>query len=507
MALKARSSFVFIEIPDWVYRFILVYFILFKLIKPVLLILLNVSVEGVFVFTVLGIIYSLLLYAPILFFRNQVGFFHPLVFPLLFSILKGLIESRGIGLFTGFIDTDFVFSTSSAFRGQFILSIENLHIQSSLFDIAGIVSFYIGYLALGNTFKGNFNIPAVSLTRIPLQPLTIAKWATVLSLGLVLVFFVSQGGLTNYLSSWGTSRKEATEQFGIVISILNRAYVFPLLWFIAYRGSLRNDPLLIATIALSLLVGYFTSGSRSSIVTSLFPFFMAWIVIHRRIPLTGPLLAGSGFFLIFGVLGKLRASVFDGEVDWDVLTDVSIESTIQSSASEATVWANLNADLAIYRNVPEYTPFMYGEPYLGAVFFFIPRAIWPEKPHGTGYYVGRRIFGRSQAGVPPGEVGDVYYNFGVIGIFIMFFLKGIFYRVLVNRVSRQGLADDVFFFIAYLMFLQSFSLTVLAIVQYIQFFFFIVLVKSLIGRIDLTKMVYPMFNQAGQATEKKSLAT
>lgn len=508
MSLQVRESYLFIEIPDWVYRFVLGYFIVFRLIKPILLVVLNTSVEGAFIYSILGIIYSFLVYVPILFFRKQVGFFHPLVFPLLFVILKGLVESQGVGLFSGFINTDFVFPSSSAFKGQFILSIENLHIKSKLFEIVGILCFYTGYLMFGSSLRGSFTIPSVSVTRIQLKPLVTVKWFTIISLAMVMVFFVSQGGLTTYLSSWGTSRKEATEQFGLVISILKRAYVFPLLWFIAYRGKLRNDPVLIATIAFSLLVGYFTSGSRSSIIISLFPFFMAWIVIHKKIPLTGPLLAFVGFFLIFGLLGKLRASVFDGEVDWNVLTDISVESTINSSTSEATVWAGLNADIAIYRNVPTYSPYLYGETYLGVVFFFVPRAIWPDKPHGTGYYVGRRLFGRSQAGVPPGEVGDVYYNLGILGIVLMFFLKGILFRALANRIRRRGLADDVFFFIAYLMFLQSFNLTVLAMVQYIQFFFFIVIVKSLIGPINLSKMVYPeIHNQQRYISYPKAKAS
>ena len=68
---------------------------------------------------------------------------------------------------------------------------------------------------------------------------------------------------------------------------------------------------------------------------------------------------------------------------------------------------------------PEQHGYMYGQSYYRLLFVPIPRAIWPGKPENT-----ERIFaalldsdlGAAGVTIPPGIVGDLYSNFGPIGV-------------------------------------------------------------------------------------------
>ena len=72
----------------------------------------------------------------------------------------------------------------------------------------------------------------------------------------------------------------------------------------------------------------------------------------------------------------------------------------------------------IINAVPETLDFQYGKTLTRWLAAPIPREVWPDKPviH-PGPIIGNRIYGQRVAGVPPGLIAELWWNFGWFGIF------------------------------------------------------------------------------------------
>ncbi len=489
----ALSFSPFINIPGWLNVFLKIYFIVYRVFIPIYTVILNPEQEGLFLFTLLNIIYFTLIFLPVLVPFKNIGIIHPLVFTLLLGLLKGIVSSSGANFLTPFFQTDFTFESSAAFRvnDPITYDLVSLNLQASLFDIIAISFFYFGYLSFGNRAV-YFKVPHLPIPALFSSLKKVIPIISVLSILVLILFFNSQGGITTYISSWGTSRKEAMMDLGVYLSFMKIFYIFPLIWFIMNGAKLKGNPILLFVLIITIISGFFLVGSRSGIVSATIPFFIVWIVRNKKIPLLRPALVGILFLGLFGVLGQFRASTYDNQVNWDVFSNLDLSESINKSEDELYLWQGLNADIAIYAKVPDQTDYLYGKSYVGALLFFIPRTIWHEKPRGTGYYVGQNIFGLSQAGIPPSETSEAYYNFGILGILIIFFFKGRLYKIVVNRILRYGLTDDIFFFIAYIVFIMSFSFSVLALVSFFQLLGFLFLLKTIFGSYNVTRIIYPV---------------
>jgi oligosaccharide repeat unit polymerase len=101
--------------------------------------------------------------------------------------------------------------------------------------------------------------------------------------------------------------------------------------------------------------------------------------------------------------------------------------------------------MKLIESVPNSFNFLNGQSYYRILFIFIPRFLWEDKPFNTQQIVANWFFPeRLGLSIPPGIIGDLYINFGKVGIFGMFFY-GIFFRLLDQK------------FIKYRYFLWAFS--------------------------------------------------
>lgn len=75
----------------------------------------------------------------------------------------------------------------------------------------------------------------------------------------------------------------------------------------------------------------------------------------------------------------------------------------------------------------------WGFPLLGALLFFVPRAIWPSKPGGSGAMLIRSEFGADTvSNVSCPYIGEGYLNFGFIGMILF----GIFLGIWIYKLDR-----------------------------------------------------------------------
>lgn len=68
---------------------------------------------------------------------------------------------------------------------------------------------------------------------------------------------------------------------------------------------------------------------------------------------------------------------------------------------------------------PDREPYLNGQSYYRLLFLPVPRKIWPSKPENTQRIFARALdpeLGRQGVTIPPGIVGDLYINFGKLGV-------------------------------------------------------------------------------------------
>ena len=108
--------------------------------------------------------------------------------------------------------------------------------------------------------------------------------------------------------------------------------------------------------------------------------------------------------------------------------------------------------VSLYKT-PATIPFLRGET-LGNLFIgtFIPRFIWPEKP--KIYFSD--TFARDYWGLPPyihaaiavSQIGELYLNYGLVGVLLGMFCLGVLYRILyVYLVMQQSSSLGAFLYI------------------------------------------------------------
>lgn len=95
----------------------------------------------------------------------------------------------------------------------------------------------------------------------------------------------------------------------------------------------------------------------------------------------------------------------------------------------------------VIRHTPDPVPFLGGETYLPLLFKLVPRAFFEDKP-SDAQGLGRRYdfvpFGNYVNAFKVHQLGELYANFGGLGILLGMFLLGLLYRVLYELFHRPG---------------------------------------------------------------------
>lgn len=98
-------------------------------------------------------------------------------------------------------------------------------------------------------------------------------------------------------------------------------------------------------------------------------------------------------------------------------------------------YGTLDSAYPVLARVPEDVDFLYGSSYLTIAALPVPRALWPDKPGTVGKLAGEVFYG-VKAGIPPGAIGEAYWNFHLPGVVLLFAAFGVFHRFVVCFFRR-----------------------------------------------------------------------
>lgn len=354
---------------------------------------------------------------------TPIGWLHPLILPTMVGIVFGLMRNPA-----GLLTPISVWSQGAPVIDHILLgswsdaALLATQLKVNLMNLLAIISTYAGF-AMVRSGKAKR-----TRRRIRINGFKLAVFL-ILSLVGVMVFLQQQGGIISHMSTLGGGRYRMREMSGHFL-VINRFLPYAILLWYAYRPKALRNPVFLILFAVACLVQFIITGSRSGLFSPVAMLLAVWMFHNHRVPAMRALILGLVAILLLGVLGQVRQSGRSGFVDFSALTEMSVAAAWETSQEEL-IERRTGTEIAVAALVPEKHGFLYGTTYVAALGFWVPRAIWRDKPRGAGAHASALIYGGletmdgySGGGFPIRGAAEAYWNFWYFGILIVFGLFG-----------------------------------------------------------------------------------
>lgn len=381
------------------------------------------------------------IFYPFIAYKPTYGWCHPLILPALLSIINLL--PRSTGLFMNGLEEH------SMLPGWSQHELNMLYAYGNCVNSLALMATYAGFL-----MGPRFGVPALQPPTIPRKRLyTVLLFFLGISVVTFLYYAHLYGGLNSHIKSLAFGMAKRIEMAGDVdgighyTALMNMATIAAIIWVCAQPGALRN-PVFWILAASSLVLAYLCDGKRSSFIYPAILILLCWMLRNRKVPYLRLALVGITAFFLIGLLGLVRSSNWAdmNTLNLDAFHETSIsemgtkslEEMAKRSGSESTFFA-------ILAKVPQEEEMLYGKTYLEWGLRFVPRQLWPEKPRGVDVQANQLFYG-ADWGLPPGAVGEAYWNFHLPGVLLIFFLMGVFKRWLADLLLNYPTAPSIMVF-------------------------------------------------------------
>lgn len=454
----------FVTIPYEYLVLICLYLAIYEVSVPTLkLLFIDSAAPYAFTRYLLYMLYKLLLFAPLFFLRNKMGVFHPLVFLTILTVTQAIMEDPE-QLFS-FLILESLLGKVSVTSGPLIsynqAELAFLEIKLLSLTILAQISLYLGYFA--NIQWRTFQLPKWQPKRLKITAFTIV----VISLTGLYFYVQSRGGLTAHFSSFGLGRENAVGEDGFIHVLINFGFLATLIWF-TFDDNAHKNPFFWFALATAIPAQFILRGSRSSLIFAALLVLLIYMIKYKKIPAVKIIVLAFAAMIAIGVLGALRKSTFGNrQVNWEILSDFNIGSSFELYMNDVQNREGQQPDLTALAKGIKTKGLLWGETYLGGFLFFVPRAIWPSKPHSIGFYTGTMLYG-SQGGKPPGDVVEAYWNFHIFGVFFVFIIYGVFLNWLARVLFvNQGNRAYYIIFVIILVYLRPSNLGLIKCFQHL----------------------------------------
>ncbi|SET31301.1 hypothetical protein SAMN05216348_11516 [Olsenella sp. KH3B4] len=212
----------------------------------------------------------------------------------------------------------------------------------------------------------------------------------------------------------------------MLVNVLLRGWVFG-----SFAGILvnytrhKNHRLTLALSGLCVLISCFPTAMARFNVAAV---YLGIFIIGFRSFTTK-----KGLFAFFLLVGFLLAYPFFNAFKYlESGTQSSLISLVESSFASGFLSGNYDAYSTFFwvTNYCSDVSITYGRQLLGALLFFIPRAIWPTKPVPSGQMIFE-YYGRAFTDIACSLPAEGYLNFGIFGVFLF----AIVFALLVRKID------------------------------------------------------------------------
>lgn len=210
------------------------------------------------------------------------------------------------------------------------------------------------------------------------------------------------------------------------LSLLNHHFFRNLIYYLTVIQILkyfnkRNNFLLVIISIVLMFIGCFPLGLNRYMVGAFYLGIMIIILGKDKLRIWFPFIMLFSIMVIFPIINMFRFATSLPDLNTFVQNvQIIMKGTYNTGNYDA--FHMLLASVQYAKN----EGFSYGYQMLGAILFFIPRSIWPNKPIGTGAKVIVGLKGTTFSNVCMPLVGESFYNFGILGVIIFGFIIGWF---------------------------------------------------------------------------------
>lgn len=248
------------------------------------------------------------------------------------------------------------------------------------------------------------------------------------------LFLLPYAGVILCIEYWRKHKKNLHDAAIVVIALL--LFMVFLFWF---KNPLTEKRNALGPIYIGLIYLYLPRLLRSNAKTLFFMFFSMVVVF----PLSAIITHTSATLSEIRRKPSILLEQFEGE---------GISNVFYTMHYDA--FANIGATL----DYAAQEGLSYGQQLLGALFFFVPRVIWEDKPISTGQMIGNHLidnYGLNYSNLSNPMVSEGYINFGIIGIVFMALLLAIAVVYLKSWLQSENYLKKImgFYFAIHLLFL------------------------------------------------------
>lgn len=219
--------------------------------------------------------------------------------------------------------------------------------------------------------------------------------------------------------------------FSLYLSGLHRRYRF--FWGLA-----------IACLIMLTISNFPTAQTRAGIGSVIIAFIAVWFIYRRpRLANWFPTVMAGGMLIAFPLLGQTRRNVDLDSLNWEGVRNAYFQGSFDAYQMLGVIVDYTNTYGVVW-----------GRQFLGALFFWVPRSIWPDKPIGSGAQVGTDL-GMSFTNISAPLWAEAYLNFGMLGVLAVFFILGWVLRTISTAFLDRGGMMMIFgsFFVGFQLFL------------------------------------------------------
>jgi len=330
-----------------------------------------------------------------------------------------------------------------------------------LYITIGLLSMWFGY-----TFGGAGKVrrprhPASNL--LAYRSRYLARPSVILALymlGFAARLYSIKKGLYGYVSNLSLFETSLAFQQWLAVASMLTKIALTIAWIeiLSNKMNRLGRGLFYCLILIEVFFGL-VSGMKGAVIGVLFPIVFLYYYFKRRLPWK---LIGATV-IVLALLIPINASYRDmvalGKIDTRSIASplsgvVSATFKAFSSAQSTNLlrqdvdwfvrrFSFLHSINAIINQTPQKQPFWYGRYYWQIpALVFIPRAVWVNKPclnYGKWFaitYLGYPQETRTSVAVT--LVGDLYLNFGVVGVILGMFLLGLCFYFLYQKFRSSS---------------------------------------------------------------------
>ena len=263
------------------------------------------------------------------------------------------------------------------------------------------------------------------------------------SVGLI-AYIVSVGGI-GYFFTNAYAAKENSSVYSGFFSMLRPGFYFLLAWILTRE---RQSKMLWAVLVAYLIVNALWFGPLGGARHYTITFAVTLVCLTSVLAKTGHATIWVAVIRRFLVPAMITVILIWGTVRIYTFEQIAYGETEDFRLSEETqvaialgLYAPYDTYSRIVDSVPFPIPYQFGRSLYETATVPIPRGLWPDKPVSYGVWLNETLYDRYTGNSVPTWPGELYINFGVIGVLIGMALVGAtcaYYKGILEKASKSG---------------------------------------------------------------------